>query len=210
MTIDAKATEAVVRVGGGRGFIIEAGHNRLVITAAHCLPHFPPAASVSYVSDRTYAEILGPLGDGETKVWAECLFADPVGDIAVLGSPDNQELYNEALAYEELTEAAPGLPVSVEPLLLKASAWLLTPDGRWTRCTVQCGGAGKTLWVEGALDGIHGGMSGSPILDDDATAIGVLCCSGGGLGKVHTGGGPNPGLPGSLPGWLLQKIAAIF
>jgi len=35
-------------------------------------------------------------------VWAECLFADPVADIAVLRSPDHQALSDKAAAYEGL------------------------------------------------------------------------------------------------------------
>ena len=100
---------AVVKVGdGGRGFMVEINDPFLklrvpvIITAAHCLPHFPPALGlISYTEERTYRALLGPLG-GEQTVWAECLFADPIADIAVLGSPDGQELYDEARAYEEL------------------------------------------------------------------------------------------------------------
>ena len=78
MTIDTEAARAVVKVDGGRGFIVEAGRNRFILTAAHCLPKLPCAASILDYSHRTYQEVLGSLGDGETNVWAECLFADPV------------------------------------------------------------------------------------------------------------------------------------
>ena len=90
-----------MKVGDGRGFIIEAGDQRLVITAAHCLPHFPPCHGASYTEERTYPDFIGPLGESAPKVWAECLFADPVGDIAVLGSPDDQALYDEAIVWIE-------------------------------------------------------------------------------------------------------------
>jgi hypothetical protein len=33
----------VITVGHGRGFVIEGAGERLVITAAHCLPSLPPA-----------------------------------------------------------------------------------------------------------------------------------------------------------------------
>ena len=33
-----KAKAAVITVGEARGFVIEHGHDRLVVTAAHCLP----------------------------------------------------------------------------------------------------------------------------------------------------------------------------
>jgi hypothetical protein len=45
----SRLRRAVVKVGDGRGFMVEVNHPNLklrepvIITAAHCLPHFPPA-----------------------------------------------------------------------------------------------------------------------------------------------------------------------
>ena len=108
----------VVEVSDGRGFIIEYrvqpppptrpkgfqtqppfARHRLVVTAAHCLPNLPPAHAAAFTSDRTYENLLGRLDGEKNLVWAECLFADPVADIAVLGCPDNQELGDQAHAY---------------------------------------------------------------------------------------------------------------
>jgi len=38
--------------------------------------------------DRTYKRLLGTLDAKELTVWAECLFVDPIADLAVLGVPD--------------------------------------------------------------------------------------------------------------------------
>jgi hypothetical protein len=93
-----KATPAVLTVGDGRGFVVECEHQghpmRIVITPAHCLPRFPPCGGEDQW-DWTYKALLGPLGQKPT-VWAECIFADPVGDIAVLYQPDSQELSEQA------------------------------------------------------------------------------------------------------------------
>src|SRR5688572_22382495 len=88
-------TAAVVRVGDGRGFLVEGTsfsreRERFVITAAHCLPRFPEPHPGSYGEERTYPDLLGPL-DGEPSVWAELVFADPIADLAVLGPPDPEE-----------------------------------------------------------------------------------------------------------------------
>jgi hypothetical protein len=124
---------------------------------------------------------------------AECRFVDPIADIAVLGSPDGQVLYKEAEEYETLTEAATPLAISDPPK--KSSAWLLSLAGRWFHCTV--GHNGGMLWIADAVEDIVGGMSGSPIVADDGTAIGVECSS---LGA------PNPRLTHNLPGWLLREL----
>jgi hypothetical protein len=161
-----KAKRAVVTVGEARGFVVcderEPSTPRLlVITAAHCLPYFPPCASASQTEDRTYKMLLGPLGERPT-VWAECLFADPVGDIAVLGSPDTQDLQHEAERYDALTEAATPLPIADAPE--DGHGWLLSLDGQWFQCTAQHNGG--PLWLFNAVEGIIGGMSGSPIVAD--------------------------------------------
>src|SRR5438874_3754535 len=109
----------VVKVGECRGFIVEhrvkihrlkplsAGVKlrsfrklRLVVTAAHCLPHLPPPHRASFTEERTYKNLLGKLDECKGSIAAECLFVDPVADVAVLGSPDNQNLPDDADAYD--------------------------------------------------------------------------------------------------------------
>ena len=104
-------TGCVLKVGDGRGFIVvhrvktpplpkvvsrkHSGlelrqvpfmDHRLVVTAAHCLPKLPPPHAMAYGSERTYQEQLGNLDGTKKGIWAKCLFADPVADIAVLGT----------------------------------------------------------------------------------------------------------------------------
>ena len=208
MSVNPELAQGVIKVGDGRGFIIEAKENRLVVTAAHCLPSFPPpAASVGY-DERTYQNLLGMI-DGEPSVWCELLFADPVADIAVLGAPDGQALYDQHDAYLALTNDRPTLRVADPPGEF-TDAWLLSLDGDWQACKVRHVGddhptaSATPLWIEQASKGIHGGMSGSPIIADGA-AISVVCVSGGGLETMHTEGGPNPRLMHHLPGWLLAS-----
>src|SRR4029450_4294735 len=58
MTDLEKLTHAVLRVGGGRGFVVEGADDptRLVITAAHCLPRLPPVCP--HLEDLTYEKLL--------------------------------------------------------------------------------------------------------------------------------------------------------
>ncbi len=150
-----------------------------------------------------YAGLLGPVGERKPEVWTECIFADPVADIAVLGGPDDQELYEQAAAYIKLTDDVPVLRIADPPP--HCPALLLTLDGRWVRCDVQHNGG--PLWISHAAEPIMGGMSGSPILDADGATIGVICSSSGAKDGPHNEGGPNAKLTGSLPGWLLREPA---
>ncbi|WP_161494829.1 trypsin-like peptidase domain-containing protein [Bradyrhizobium canariense] len=193
-------TAAVVAVGDGRGFVVETQERlvrRLVVTAAHCLPKFPPSAAISFTEERTYPELIGALGEGPT-IWAECLFVDPIGDIALLGPVDNQALAEEAFAYDELVEGVEPIRASKAREDEKA-AYLLSLDCGWQPCEVLS--SGGPLWLRGAWFGIRGGMSGSPIIGADGKALGVVTASGGAPGAVHTEGGPQPCLAANLPKW---------
>ena len=121
-------TSAVLRVGDGRGFVVNRrgyfGREPVVITAAHCLVDaflangtqgLPLCHPARYTEDETYKELLGPLSADPT-VWASCLFVDPIADIAVLGQPDNQALIEEAAAFDTLMNSAGALAVADAPL----------------------------------------------------------------------------------------------
>jgi hypothetical protein len=191
--------QAVITVGAARGFVVEGRKESLcVITAAHCLPYMPPPHPASCLDERTYPNLLGRLGESPC-VSAECLFADPVADIAVLGEPDGQALYAEHEAYYELMPDTPlaiaDTPPDYKPIMIKTfegeiveakhhreslttEAWLLSLDGRWFSCEVEQRSDGP-LWIINAAEPIVGGMSGSPILSKGGAAIGVACIGAG-------------------------------
>jgi len=56
----------------------------------------------------------------------------------------------------------------------------------------------STLWIENAAEPLERGMSGSPILAPDGSAIGVVSVAGGRPGVPHHDGGPNPMLAACL------------
>jgi hypothetical protein len=197
------ATAAVLRVGDGRGFIINVWGENRVVAAAHCLPSLPPPHGFSYRHERTYRDLLGPLG-GAPQVSAECLFVDPVADIALLGQPDYQDLPKQADAYDALTADVTPLVIGQLEHPLRTTGFLLTLDGAWFACTVER--LPRDLSITNATEGIRGGMSGSPILDAAGRAIGVVCLSGGrNETDVHTEGVPNPYLAACLPHWVFEN-----
>jgi hypothetical protein len=194
-------TAAILKVGEGRGFVVESANQRLVITTAHCLPYPPPCASMSQSEEHTYQKLLGHIG-GVPEVWAECLFADPISDIAVLGRPDDYAFYEESEAYEVLTASMTPLAVAHAPN--RGTGWIPSLDGHWFQCEVRH--RNGPLWIVRAAKEIKGTMSGSPIVDNKCSAIAVLCAIGGISGEQNREGGPNPRLARNLPGWLLQEL----
>jgi hypothetical protein len=225
-------TRSLVRVGDGRGFVVEVDRQRLVITAGHCLPKLPPPHA-SYTDELTYAKLLGTLG-AKPRVWCECLFVDPVSDLAVLSTPDGQELYDEATAYDALVDAA--LPLAIGnlrfvrrrkaaarvvvpgalggapragsvgaikfgasywlPPMAESAVWLLALSGEWF--SAQATSYGRSLVVDEKSAAITGGMSGSPIVAPDGSAVGVVATNQYG-----------PLLAANLPGWIVAKTGAL-
>ena len=198
-----EAKRAVVAVGEGRGFVVAGDGNRYIITAARCLPFFPRCMTFSYSDERTYEALVGPLG-GKLTIWADCLFADPVGDIAVLGAVVNQartaqwsayQQFMEEVATLEIADITASRPSRSRAMPEEAPVRLLSLDGRWFGC--QARHYGGALLMSDAEEVTRGGMSGSPILREDWRAIGVVC----------TGtSGPHARLMRGLPGWLLREL----
>jgi hypothetical protein len=213
---------SVVKIGDGRGFVISHRvkirplpssqipgnkfrilpfrEDRLVVTAAHCLPEWPPASAATLSEERTW-KLLGTLDGHKKGILVECLFVNPIADIAVLGCPDSQmsgEFYD---LYCELTEA-------VDPFRIgracSGQGWVLSLDGKWIRTTLEIFGE-RHLWI----DPTEGGMSGSPVLDEAGRAVAVVAI---GAEKVSHDGtctkercGTQPILRNDLPGWLLRR-----
>src|SRR5262249_39731260 len=140
-----RAKAAVVRVGDGRGFIVEpiAHKDRIgcfIVTAAPCLRiddnchlMLPPAHGAPYSEDRTYHKIIPPLNN-EPAISVECLFIDPVSDIAVLGPADGELYYDQRTAYEDLVQ--PVTPILIGDAPKGGPALLLSLDGEWHPCDV--------------------------------------------------------------------------
>jgi hypothetical protein len=207
MTI-SKVSKSLVRVGGGRGFVVQELVNfrrRFIITAAHCLPSIPSHPGERRDWDETLQDLIGLLG-APPSVWAECLFADPIADIAVLGAPDNQELSEQADAYEALVSSR--MPLKVGGAMARdvsSAALVVALDGHLIHCAVCC--LGGPLWIENLAEPIVGGMSGSPIVDQAGVAIGLISQSLESNGAF--GGGPGPRLLTRLLGEFLISLRAI-
>lgn len=218
-------TNSVVRVGGGRGFVIvyrakvppmkhipglraaRFVERRLIVTAAHCLALSIPCHSAAYSKDRMCPR-LGTLDGKKKKIWGECLFVDPIADIAVLGEPDGQELPEQAEAYDDLTGNACAIPIGAAAK--GGRGWILSLAGRWVRTTVDIfsGSYGGCLSVVRT----EPGMSGSPILNDGGQAVGIIAVGtmvNSKIDKIEKVG-PQPILARDLPCWLVDSFLGIL
>ena len=198
---DIKLATAVVQVGEGRGFIIATKHARYVVTAAHCIfDKLPAPHPARFAEEVTFKNLIGRLG-GKRQVWAECLFVDPIADIAVFGAPAHPDLDKQATAYKTLTgKAAFRLErPSRLPREAVSEARMLSLDGEWFTCRITS--RGESIWFDQAAQPVIGGMSGSPIVLPDGSAVGVVCTST----AAGQEGGPNPMLAANLPGWLVEE-----
>jgi hypothetical protein len=199
-------TAAVVHVGDGRGFIVGSEKGRYVVTAAHCLPRsrYPFPHLANGVSELTFPRIMGPLGSKRT-IWAELCALSLTDDLAVFTEPDGQELWGQNDEYEQFTETT--IPVGEPPQIVPPYEWdsvagaparVLSLDCSWLPCTVYSNG--RFLTTRGIK--IESGMSGSPILNADGRAIGLISTSSGDdTNNMH------PCLMGCLPPWLSMLFA---
>ena len=193
----ASAKDAIVTVGGARGFLVQ-GLGVRVVTAAHCLPHLPPAHPMSFTEERTYEKLVGSL-EAPAGVWAECLFVDPIADVAVLGQ---SSLSEECEAFGQFMEGRPTLRVAA--VTDSCAGWLLTLDGRWDACTVRRARGTHTLTLVDAQ--VRPGMSGSPILTHTGHVIGVVSVGGASNGAEDREQHGQPALIRVLPSWFLTEL----
>jgi hypothetical protein len=192
----------IVRVGSGRGFVVKGEWNPLVITAAHCLPKLPKPTT-DPGAERTYPSLLGKLGKKPT-VWTECLFANPIDDIAVLGPVDDQVFFDgQPEAYEELVSKMPPFQIADAPP--SGSAWLYSLDGHWFPAKIKRLAHQTEFRFYESTQAILDGMSGSPIRNQNGQAIGLVSFSTGELKEAHHEGFAGM-LTRTLPVWLVRQM----
>ena len=201
---------SVINVGTGRGFIVSAGESRYIVTAAHCVEsRIPKPHLANGINEKTIPNVLGKLGSKRQTVWAELHFCSICDDVVVLSEPDGQELYDKWRRYETFTATA--ISLGNPPEIVELYKWSETPgaaasvfslDGEWQSCTLHNGGRFLSI-EENSL--IKSGMSGSPIIDSNGAAIGLISTSGGG----EHGHNISPNLLDCLPPWLLRKLDVV-
>jgi hypothetical protein len=221
----ARVVNATVRTesekGRGQGVLVAGG---FVLTAAHCMAWNGDGAMA--LGDHV-AEAITTMSGANLRV--RMLAADPLSDIAVLGSLDNQESYEEVEAFEGWCEDTTPVPIMLSvPGALRPfqsrqrnlSGKFLSPEPKTLAVRVR---SHKGKWIEGkvfggfapprsgrfsfeAADQIESGTSGGPILDSTGRLIGIVSVSGSNPRHGEKCMGFLPVACVALPSWVLLAI----
>jgi hypothetical protein len=104
-------------------------------------------------------------------------------------------------AYEALVDACKTIEIAAAAQ--DCEAWLLSLENEWHSCRAQHFGSG--IHFSNVAHGIHAGMSGSPAINSEGMAIGVVCTGAAYGNSVPTEGSFNPNLTLHLPGWVTRR-----
>ncbi len=184
--------------GGGQGVLV---NNNLILTAAHCVECNCDGGIA--LGDVVVCEITS----GQTKFKAMLLAVDPVSDIAVIGSLDDQGYFNESKAYEEFCESMPSVPLCTREYAVfeKIDIHIYTHKSTWLAGKAEICRDGATHLFITPEGPIEGGTSGSPIVNNFGEIIGIVSQAGGPGNQEHTDAmGVRPNL--ALPVWAYNAI----
>lgn len=194
----AKATVTLLRKGG-QGVLV---NGNLIITAAHCIDFRCEGAMVlGYY-------FIEEIKTDERELKVAPLAVEPVSDLAVLGSLDDQEFAKEAEDFEKFCEHTKPVPLCRSDFVLfrKFRVHIYTHKGTWvTGSAMQCCEDAQALVVE-ADEQIEGGTSGGPIINDSGELVGIVSNFSGQAETQHKSNGlaPRPHL--ALPVWVCRRI----
>jgi hypothetical protein len=185
--------------GAGQCVLVEGG---LILTAAHC---------VDWDCTGKMAQgefFLSKIKTGDGELIATTLAVEPVSDIAVLASPDEQALPDESAAFDELCERM--APVK----LLQRTPKAREPFPVWIRTHLKTWVAGKAIYYERNCKfdyetecEILCGTSGGPIVNHAGELVGVV--SQGTTSRIQGKYASDAGLLSlALPAWIIARTRA--
>jgi hypothetical protein len=191
---------ATVRTeSGGQGVLVP---GPFILTAAHCITYTISGGMV--LGDHIIEKVTSRDG---TVLKVGPLAVEPVSDIAVLGSLDNQTFYKEAQAFEAFCAATPPVPVAMDvfEVAVPTPAFVLSHKGHWINAAATAYRPELASLCMEADEQIEGGTSGGPVVTAAGRLLGVVSHSS------ETGGacdGLIPRASMALPAWVIKGILA--
>ena len=180
---------------GGQGVLVP---GNLILTAAHCISW-----------DSSGGMTLGGIHIEDVECRGQSLkvtplAVEPVSDIAVLGSLDDQNFFQEATDFDAFCDNTKRIRVRITdaPLNQPFPVYILTHKGAWVSAEAQKHEiVTPHFWMEfDKGESIKPGMSGSAVVDEDGLLIGIVSNTD----EKSNGFTPCPHL--ALPTWVLRQI----
>jgi len=196
-----RATVTVLKKGG-QGVLV---NSNLIITAAHCIDLNCEEGMALALGYYKIEEIKTSQGE---LLKVAPLAVEPISDIALLGSLDDQEFTEEAEAFKNFCEDTNPVPLynSDFELFQEFRVHIYTHKGSWAKgIAMQCKEDAESLFLK-ADEQIEAGTSGSPIINDSGELVGIVSIFSFSDESEHKPEGPAPCPHLTIPVWAYRRI----